>query len=201
MIIIHGMVGAGKSTVSKMLAQNTGKTLYAEPVETNPYLEKFYESPSDYSFAMQVFLLHDRFKRMKEAEACDNGCVMDTSVHTNDMFAQLHYQLQYMSRDDYYMNYCRLSETFKSLLQPPKLLVYLKCSTEVAIMRILKRGRAGELRAPMSYWTLYNKIQEQYYQEYTAGKKVCLDVSDLDIVDNPAHAEGLISCIMKSYEE
>ena len=143
MIIIQGMVGAGKSTLSKLLANSNDLTLFPEPVEGNPYLEKFYESPAEFSFQMQVFLLHSRFKDTLQA-GTGGGCVLDTSIYTNDLFSLLHYKSGYMSKEDYYFNYCRLSDTFKSLVRPPSLMVYLQCSTEVAVQRIMQLYRDWE---------------------------------------------------------
>lgn len=198
MIVIQGMVGAGKSTLSKILAHREKITLFPEPVETNPYLDKFYESPAEYSFAMQVFLLHARFMDTLKAQELDS-CIMDANVYTNDLFSLLHFSSGYMTRDDYHLNYLRISDTYKSLVKPPTLMVYLQCSTEVAVQRIMKRKRASELRAPIKYWADFNELYEQWFQEYTDSPKMVINVDNLDIVGNPEDVDAITELIMSTY--
>lgn len=196
MIVIQGMVGSGKTTLSKLLASRENIDLFPEPVESNPYLEKFYSSPSEYSFQMQVFLLHARFKQALEAQSLKT-CVMDASIYTNDLFSLLHYKSGYMSRDDYYLNYSRISDTYKGIVKPPTLVVYLQCSTEVAVQRIMKRNRAGELRAPIKYWADLNAVYEQWYHDYSDSKKILVNVDSLDLVGCSEDIQATLDLIIK----
>lgn len=183
MIIVQGCVGAGKSTISKILSARLGIPMYAEPVEDNPYLELFYENPSQYSFPMQVWLLHARFKQAWEAEHSTDEYIMDASMYTTDLFSALHFRSGFMSKEDYLKNYERISDTFKSMLNPPTLAIYLRCSTETAVQRIMKRGRQSELKIPISYWYQLNTANEKWYQEYQGSQKVAIDTDNLNLED------------------
>lgn len=197
MISIMGTVGAGKSTLCKYFVEATNIKLFPEPVETNPYLTKFYEEPSSYAFQMQCFLLLQRFKQMQQAQYMDEY-LMDMGMWGNDIFAKLMWTNLDITDVDY-ETYLDLSNSLKQLVRPPHLTVYLHCRPEVAVGRILKRGRPSELNASNKYWyDLYNEY-EAWYRSYDAGGKIRIDVSDLDIVNNPVHRQEVIDIINSSY--
>jgi Deoxynucleoside kinase len=79
-LCIDGVVGAGKTTLGEMLAQEMGLEFFKEPVDNNPLLEKFYHDQGRYSFPMQVYFLNKRFKMIKQADKMA-GCVMDRSIY------------------------------------------------------------------------------------------------------------------------
>lgn len=172
-------------------------TLFPEPVTTNPYLEKFYENPESCAFQMQVFLMHARYKQALEAQKLDR-CIMDMSIYGNDIFEQLMYSNGYISRDDH-VNYKEVSGSFKELLEPPKLMVYLQCSTPVAVNRIIKRGRPSELKANLEYWFNLNKSYERWYDNYNLGKKILINVEDIDFVSNESEEDYILDMIMEEF--
>lgn len=179
-----------------MLAVREQLPLFPEPVESNPYLTKFYENPSRYAFAMQTFLLHARFKQAQEAQELDM-CVMDMSMYGNDIFAQLQYKHKHMDMSDF-MTYRDITRTFKGLVKPPKLMVYLQCSVQVAVQRIMKRGRSSELQATNQYWFDLNKEYENWYNNYSDSKKICINVDHLNYVDDHSDEDYIIDMIMEA---
>jgi deoxyadenosine/deoxycytidine kinase len=196
-IHILGCVGAGKSSLSKLLSVREGITLFEEPVLNNPYLESFYENPKEFAFPMQVFLMHARYKQALEAQQLDK-CIMDMSIYGNDIFEQLMYSNKDINMVDH-MTYADLSNSFKSLLQPPALMVYLQVSTQTAIQRIIKRGRPSELKAPMQYWFDLNKSYERWYDNYTLGKKILINVDDIDFVAHEDEEDYILDMIMEEF--
>lgn len=193
-ITLQGPVGAGKSTFSKYLSIKTGFTVYDEPVKDNPYLDLFYESPDDFAFGMQMFLMKIRFMQLKQAEAINLPYIMDMSIYGNDVFAELQYRNGHMNKIDY-ENYQDFSDFIKTQVQVPDVIVYLQCSPKVCIDRIIKRGRQSELQAPMQYWFQLCESYEKWFKSYE-GKKLLINVDDIDVVSNEYEREKALETIL-----
>lgn len=86
MIILAGMIGVGKTTYTSLLAKELGTTAFFEPVDNNPILDKYYEDPEKYGFALQIYFLNKRFKAIKKAYDTDNN-VLDRSVPSTKMLS------------------------------------------------------------------------------------------------------------------
>ncbi len=198
-IHILGTVGAGKSSLAKLLSVREGITLFPEPVETNPYLEKFYENPKAFAFQMQIFLMHSRYKQAIEAQKLPR-CIMDMSIYGNDIFALLMNFNGDISDEDY-NTYRDLSNSLVALLEPPKLMVYLQCSPSVAVQRIMKRGRPSELKAPLEYWYNLNRSYEQWYEGYNLSKKIAINVDNIDFVAEEYEEDYILDMIMEALED
>lgn len=195
MIVLMGVPGAGKSSLSKLLSVREGLVLYPEPVDTNPYLSDYYKDPAKYAFNMQVFLLHKRFLQAMEAQHLTQ-CVMDMHMIGNDIFARLQHANNHMTKTDF-GTYSELSKSFKSMVKPPDLVVYLQCSVRTAVDRIMIRSRKSELDAPISYWYDLNEIYERWYDSYLDSKKMLINVDDLDFVNDESEEDYVIDSIME----
>lgn len=195
MISLIGTVGAGKSSLSKLLSVRERLPLFIEPVESNPYLVDYYKQPDRYAFNMQMFLLHRMFQQAQIAQNM-RQCVMDMHMIGNDVFARLQYANNIMTKTDY-ETYCDISNTFKSMVKPPDLVVYLQCSTSVAVSRIMKRGRYSELNAPLSYWFDLNEIYESWYDNYQDSKKMLINVDNIDFVADDSDEDFILDAIME----
>ena len=88
MIILAGMIGVGKTTYTSLLAQELGTTAFFEPVENNPILDKYYEDPEKYGFALQIYFLNKRFAAIKKAYKADNN-VLDRSIYEDALLLLL----------------------------------------------------------------------------------------------------------------
>lgn len=88
MIILAGMIGVGKTTYTSLLAKELGTIAFFEPVDNNPILDKYYEDPEKYGFALQIYFLNKRFKSIKEAYEADNN-VLDRSIYEDALFTYI----------------------------------------------------------------------------------------------------------------
>ncbi|MCL6428804.1 Deoxyadenosine/deoxycytidine kinase [Spiroplasma sp. JKS002669] len=166
-IILAGVVGVGKSTISEMLAKKLNFKLMQEPVACNPYLEDFYSKPKDFAFKMQIFMLMARSKQLKDAIDEEN-VIFDRSILEDPIFVEVlkaqnninnvDYQVYY----DFYNNVIVSSLYFDPKIKPD-LIIYLRVTTENAIKRINQRGRNAEKDVPASYWKLLNEKYEEWY--------------------------------------
>lgn len=196
MIIIQGTVGAGKTTLCEILKDRLNMEILPEPVENNPYLDLYYKQPHKYAFPMQVFFLHSRFKQMV-SNPPDSSVIMDMSIYGNDIFVSTMYRMGYMSELDY-NTYNMVSDTYKKLVEPPELMVYLKCSTQVAIQRLKYRNRGYESETSCGYWETLNWEYEKWYYQYSDSKKIMIDVTDIDIIKHPEMIDVLVDKIKKA---
>jgi len=154
-IILAGVVGVGKSTISIKLAERLNFKVMQEPVTTNPYLDDFYAKPREFAFKMQIFMLMARSKQLKEAIDIKN-IIFDRSILEDPIFVEVlkaqnninevDYQVYY----DFYNNVVISSLYFDPKIKPD-LIIYLKVTTNNAIDRINQRGRESEKHVSFNY--------------------------------------------------
>jgi deoxyadenosine/deoxycytidine kinase len=123
---------------------------------------------------------------------------MDMSMYGNDIFAKLMWERREMSQQDY-ETYKDVSKSLQSLVEPPKLMVYLQCKPEVTVQRIMKRGRASELQAPLLYWFHLNRLYQEWYREYNLGKKILINVEDIDFISHEDEEDYILDLIMEEF--
>ncbi|WP_425378370.1 deoxynucleoside kinase [Spiroplasma endosymbiont of Polydrusus pterygomalis] len=167
-ITLAGVVGVGKSTVSKMLGEKHKYLVMDEPVEENPYLDQYYADPKGMAFKMQVYMIMARSKQLKQAKITSN-IIFDRSILEDPIFVDVLYELGYMNKIDYkvykefyvvvVLQSLYLDENIK-----PELVVYLRVDPEIAMERISKRGRASEQNVGSAYWALLNRKYEEWYE-------------------------------------
>lgn len=168
-IVVSGVVGVGKSTVSKQLAKLLKYKIMDEPVASNPYLDDFYQDPLQYAFKMQVFMLMARSKQLKEAQNFEN-VIFDRSILEDPIFVEvLKTQNNISDRDyevylDFYKNVIISSLYFDPQIKPD-LIIYLQANLENTIQRINLRGRESEKHVSPQYWSLLNKKYDEWYQK------------------------------------
>jgi len=147
-IVISGLIGAGKTELSKALAELLGYKVLLEPVEDNPYLEQFYQHPETWAYPMQEFLKHRRFAayhfgwwgiRYGEFQ----GIIMDRSIHEDTVFAEINHDLGTIA-DLNWKTYLQGFQDFQTFLPEPDVIIYLDAKPETCCQRVLSRGRAAE---------------------------------------------------------
>lgn len=176
LIIIEGIIGAGKSTLAEKIHERIPRSkLYREPVNSNPYLEKFYEDPQRWALEMQYFLMAKRFKMHLEAikEEWNHGIttIFDRSIYGDWPFAHMLYQDGLIDKLGYssYMLHRKCME--KQLLIPQQV-IYLDVSIDTAIQRIHKRGRDCERNIPREYLENLSQAYEQVVSGFETNTKV-----------------------------
>lgn len=153
---IEGIIGAGKTTLTNQLADIFQFRPILEPVETNPYLERFYQDPKRWGFAMQIELLHRRYAMQKlaayEATMCGGfkGSILDRGLPGDRVFARL-LRLSGNMDELEWQTYERAYSIMACSLTPPSLLVFLDLEPEVALERVRARARSAEAGIPLKY--------------------------------------------------
>lgn len=168
MIVIEGLIGVGKSTLSLKLGEKLNYLVMQEPVEDNPYLNKFYEDPKRYALEMQFWLMSRRFAMHKQAIEhiwkTGQGVVMDRSIYGDAVFAEKNF-LDGNIDNIGYENYLKMREVMFQFLMVPQTTLYLSASPKVCLERISKRNRNCETNIPLEYLEgihlLYKKLLEE----------------------------------------
>ncbi|MBN8211071.1 deoxynucleoside kinase [Bacillus sp. NTK071] len=202
-ITIAGTVGVGKSTITNALANALQFRTSLEKVDNNPYLEKFYNDFSRWSFHLQIYFLAERFKEQKRMFEYGGGFVQDRSIYEDTgIFAKMHYEKGTMSSVDYdtYTNLFQ-SMVMTPFFPHPDLMIYLEGSFDDVVDRIKERGRPMEQQTPTEYW-------EEMYQRYTnwidsfnACPILRLNINDYDLVNDPSSVELILKRIEQKFHQ
>lgn len=168
-IAIAGNIGAGKTTLTKILSKHFGWLPQFEDVENNPYLNDFYEDMPRWSFNLQVYFLNSRFKQIIEIQQGTEVVIQDRTIHEDaQIFAPNLHGMGLMSSRDF-ENYTKLYETISSMIRPPDLLIYLKATVPTLVNQIQKRGRDYEDNLRLDY---IRRLNEYYENGLAPIKKV-----------------------------
>lgn len=183
-ITIAGTVGVGKSTITNELAKALDFKTSFEKVDSNPYLESFYNDFERWSFHLQIYFLAERFKEQKKIFELGGGFIQDRSIYEDTgIFAKMHYDKGTMSVTDY--------ETYTNLFDAmvmtpyfphPDLLIYLEGSFEDIVERIHNRGREMEQNTPISYWKEMHERYNTWIDNFDACPVLRINILDYDIV-------------------
>mgnify|MGYP000339051823 FL=1 len=184
-VAIAGNIGAGKTTLTKLLAKHYNWNPHFESVEENPYLDDFYSEMERWSFNLQVFFLNSRFRQILELRETGNKIIQDRTIYEDaHIFAPNLHAMGLMTNRDY-QNYSSLFELMENLVTPPDLLIYLRSSISNLVGQIHKRGRDYENSISIDYLSRLNERYEAWISTYTKGKLLIIDVDNLDFVAKP----------------
>jgi deoxyadenosine kinase len=147
---IIGLIGAGKTTLCQKLADELGLPAFFEPVAQNPYLEAFYEDMAKHSFAMQVYLLNERFRQHQHIIWQNKGGVQDRTIYEDSIFAGMLTASGLMDPRDY-QTYLALFANMSRFMRHPNVIVMLDVAPEVSLARIRERGRECEKGITLEY--------------------------------------------------
>jgi len=173
-IWVEGIIGAGKTTLAKLLAKSMNLQPMFEPVDNNPYLSKFYEDPKRWAFPMQMHLMHDRYAMQKEvayAASRGRGAVLDRGMPGDRVFCKLH-MLAGNIHELEWQTYQRAYEVMACSLIPPSLLLFLDVEPEVALERVKERARDAEVTVDLKYLTDLRKGYLDLMAEIESGEHV-----------------------------
>ncbi|MFZ2282602.1 MAG: deoxynucleoside kinase [Lutibacter sp.] len=193
-VAIAGNIGAGKTTLTKLLAKHYNWEPHYESVEENPYLDDFYGEMERWSFNLQVYFLNSRFRQILEIRESGKNIIQDRTIYEDArIFAPNLHAMGLMTNRDY-VNYESLFELMERLVTPPDLLIYLRATIPTLVGQIHKRGREYENSISIDYLSRLNERYEAWITKYTKGNLLIIDVDKLNFVDNP---EDLYSVINK----
>ncbi|PHR71183.1 MAG: deoxynucleoside kinase [Lutibacter sp.] len=194
-VAIAGNIGAGKTTLTKLLAKHYKWDPHYESVDENPYLDDFYGEMERWSFNLQVYFLNSRFRQILELRETGKNIIQDRTIYEDSsIFAPNLHAMGLMTNRDF-ENYSSLFELMEKLVTPPDLLIYLRASIETLVGQIHKRGRDYENSISIDYLSRLNERYEAWITKYSKGKLLIIDVDNLNFVDNPEDLSSIIERI------
>jgi deoxyguanosine kinase len=193
-ITIEGNIGAGKTTLSNILAQKLNAKLILEEFADNPFLPKFYEKPDQYAFPLELFFMAERYKQLKEF------------LHTQDLFQEVTISDYLFTKcllfakvnlpDEEFRLYQKLFDIIHQQISFPDILIYLHAPVQKLQDNIKKRNRSYEQDIKDDY--LFN-LQETYtsYIKQHNIKTIFIDASNADFIGNDAHVQVVLDALEK----
>ena len=186
-IAIAGNIGSGKTTLAGLLAKHLGyRPEYEDPTD-NAYIADFYTDMQRWAFNLQVFFLTRRLQQTVAIQRSGEKVIQDRTLYEDaEIFAPNLLAMGLMSQRDY-DTYRLLYETVVPLVQPPALVLYLRANIATLVDQIAKRNREYEDSIRIDYLKRLNERYEAWFEAYTLGPKLDVDVDDLNFRDRPEH--------------
>jgi len=183
-IAIAGNIGAGKTSLTKLLAKNYKWDTLFEDVEDNPYLDDFYNEMQRWSFNLQVYFLKSRFHQLKKIKESNKTTIQDRTIYEDAyIFAPNLHSMGLMTTRDF-DNYIDIFNLMESMVSPPDLLIYLRASVPKIVEQIQSRGREYENTIRIDYLKLLHERYEAWISTYEKGNHIIIDVDNLNFVKN-----------------
>jgi deoxyadenosine/deoxycytidine kinase len=194
-IAIVGNIGAGKTTLTEMLAHNYGWEPLFEAVDNNPYLEDFYSDMKRWSFNLQIYFLNSRYRQIIDIQKTGRNILQDRTIYEDAyIFAENLHDMGLMTTRDY-QNYESIFENITEFIKPPDLLVYLKASVPTLVSNIQRRGREYEIGIRLDYLSKLNEKYDKWIKNYKLGKLLILDKDNLDFANKTEDMATIVQLI------
>ncbi|MGB7843131.1 MAG: deoxynucleoside kinase [Salinimicrobium sp.] len=194
-VAIAGNIGAGKTTLTKLLAKHYNWEAQYEDVLENPYLEDFYNKMERWSFNLQIYFLNSRFRQILELRESGREIIQDRTIYEDaHIFAPNLHAMGLMTNRDY-ENYRSLFDLMESVVKGPDLLIYLRSSIPNLVSQIHNRGRDYENSISIDYLSRLNERYEAWIHNYNKGNLLIIDVDNINFVNNPEDLGNIITRI------
>lgn len=194
-LIVEGVIGAGKTTLARMISERLGAQLILEEFEENPFLDSFYVDRRRWAFHTQLSFLATRFQQQKRVAAGDlfhQFIVSDYSFEKDRIFASVN-----LEGDELH-----LYETMYSIMEPntpvPDLAIYLQATPDRLLRNIRKRGRPYEDRIDRGYLKTLTDAYNYYFFRYTRSPLLIVNTEDVDFVQDPSAVDEMLRQIAMS---
>jgi deoxyadenosine/deoxycytidine kinase len=177
-IAVAGNIGAGKTTLTELLAKHYKWIPHFEDVEHNPYLNDFYEDMPRWSFQLQIYFLNSRLNQLVEIRNGTETVIQDRTIYEDAyIFAPNLHEMGLMSKRDF-DNYAKFFQTLKTMVQPPDLLIYLQASVPTLVGQIQSRGREYEENIRLDYLKRLNEYYNRWIETYKEGPLLIINVDN-----------------------
>ena len=197
-ITIEGNIGVGKTTFSKMLANELNYRIVLEEFADNPFLPKFYEQPERYAFSLELFFMAERYRQLgdlRDQDLFSHGVVSDYFFIKSKLFAENNLS------DDELLLFNRLSDIALKNLPKPDLIIYLHSDVSRLQQNIQKRGRSYEQNISDEYLLDIQNKYFDFFKKHSDFPILVVDVSEVDFVNQSHVFQQLLNLTSDTYSK
>ncbi|TPR40916.1 deoxynucleoside kinase [Apilactobacillus micheneri] len=209
MLVLAGTIGAGKTSLTRLLSEHLDSTGYYESVDDNEILPLFYKDPKRYAFLLQIYFLNTRFENLEQAQS-EKLSVMDRSIYEDSLMFRLNADMNRATETEADI-YDSLLENMmeeipnSSLQKNPDLLIHINISFDTMLKRIKKRGRSFEqVDNDPSLYDYYQDLNDRYnnfYKNYDQSPKIQIDGDKYDFIENENDRKKVLQQIDNKLKE
>jgi len=196
-IAIEGCIGAGKTSLAEMLAQDFKAELILERFKENNFLPKFYQDPLHYAFPLEMTFLTDRYQQLKnllsQRDLFTETVVADYFIDKCIIFAKNN-----LPTDEYNL-YTKVYDIISTYLPKPDIIVYLYNNTDRLLQNIARRGRPYEQEIKADYLENIQKSYLNHLQRYKNIPILIIEAHSLDFVHKKRDYEKIRHLFTKRY--
>ena len=192
-IAIEGPIGAGKTTLARLLAERLGAELMLEQPAENPFLGRFYEDMAGYAFQTQLFFL---FQRQKQMQALAQPSMFAQVVVSDFMFDKDALFARLTLGDDEYRLYTQMHAVVAAQLRSPDLVISLQARPPTLLSRVRQRGVAMEREIGLEYLERLSDAYAEFFAGYDGAPVFTVDTEHID----PAHRQADLDRLIASLE-
>lgn len=188
-IVIEGPIGAGKTTLARLLAQRFDAELMLEDAYANPFLSQFYRDMRRHALATQMFFLFQRVNQLgtlKQPGLFQSRTIADFMLAKDPLFARLTLD------DNEYSLYTQLYQHLRPQAAAPDLVIYLQAPVEVLVSRVHRRGHAAERGIQEDYLRQLSEAYTRFFYDYTESPLLIVNSANLNFAENEAHVNMLV---------
>ena len=191
-IVVEGPIGAGKTSLARLLAEKSGSTPLLEDPGANPFLPGFYEDQARYALPTQLFFLFQRIQQIRALSQADlfrRATIADFMLDKDPLFARL------TLNDDELSLYQQIYAQMKPQAAVPDLVIYLQAPTETLIERVKRRAVNYERAISEDYLLRLAETYARFFYQYDAAPVLIVNSERLNFVDTPAAFDLLLQRI------
>ena len=186
-IAIAGNMGTGKSSLVEFLAASYNANPFYEPNDENPYLPDFYADMKQWAFHSQMYFLSSKFRIHQRLDTTPGVVIQDRTIYEDaEIFATALRNMRYIDDRDWF-TYWSFYETILNSINPPDLMIYLRCSMRALRKRIRLRGREIEQDVPVTYLKRLERLYEAWFENYTLSEVLIIETDKIDYVNDLIH--------------
>ena len=197
-IAVEGPIGAGKTTLTNLLADSLNYETFLEQPSENPFLPDFYVNPSQAALATQLFFLFQRVKQIQELKQGDiflNKKVSDFLLDKDKLFAKATLSSEELKLYEQIYRYLAID------LPTPDLVIYLQASTKTLYERVMHRGIEMEKTISFDYLELLNETYKEFFFEYERSPVLIVNSDYLDLQTNKSDYNLLLKKLLDYFNK
>lgn len=178
-IVVEGPIGVGKSSLTRILAEDFGARALLDEPDANPFLPAFYENPEQFAFQTQLYFLLSRYqqqKKLQQQDLFDQKVVCDYLFAKDLLFAQLN-----LTEEEYQL-YLQIYRLLDQKMPKPDAVIFLQANTDVLLKRIKKRDKDYESGIDTDYVERVSQLYSQFFFQYNDCPLLVVNVSDSDFI-------------------